>query len=660
MGFNFQEFSGDAAPAEAPPQEAAGGFDFGSVSKPQFAEGDSATSGAYVGGAEVPSNDSNFVRDLLKQTSGVDYEQGIPDAGFRAGFSRSDNDKERASYLNEQIGKGGWYIDKNGEYIVKKEMLSKFGIQADYDRPVDEASLSMHDIADFAGDAPEIIGAIGGSVAATGAGLPAGLAMAAGGAALGKAVDEAVESLQGRQEQSLEEVAVDVGKAGLGGLAGEGVGRMLMATGRLALAPMKHAMTPEKEALAKEAADLGVSLSPSQVTQGKLTTRLQGMLDQMFGSEAAQKNGAAFLKEMDRLKGGVADRGTAGTALIDDIVSSRKALSDKYKALYAEVDEMTGGSPFIPTMKLKESAQAIYDDTLDAAGNVIPAMKEQANAAAKFLNLPDKVTVSQMNSLKEGLDMASDSLTPTIGNRTAAILNKGLKNSYEDVANYAEKDTVAQSLLVKVRESYAKDIAVFDDAVARKIVKDPKKGLTMEPSKVIDVIMRKRSPDVARRMMAFASPDSKRMLRSVAVDEILSKYMTPTGDPLAMMFNGVALKKSLESYGDETLTAILGADTVKSLHRLSDVTRTATNTMGASGGLVVAAKMLAPLSNLGFLAKMRVLNRLMRTPKMLKWLTVGLQAPKTRAGSAALTRLSTMLTTLSKADTATNKPTGEQ
>ncbi|NOR58790.1 MAG: hypothetical protein GQ474_09740, partial [Sulfurimonas sp.] len=308
-----------------------------------------------AGGLPQPINQSQAVKGLIKQTTGVDKEKGVDDAIFRAGWSRTDTDAEKALYLNERVGKGNWSIDKAGDYIVDPVGLQKIGITDEFARPVDEAGFALQDLADFAGDAPAIAGAIGGSLMGTGLGATQGVLLAGAGAALGKAVDETVEYFEGKNLQTAEEVGTDIAIAGAEGLVGEGVFRGAAGIGRKLLAPNAKNMTPEMIELAKQANELGVKVTPAQVSGNSLVARFQGLADQVLGSDVAAQNAAAFEKTLAKLGAGRGNRGEAVEALIKNIEGARQSLREWSKAAFGAVDDATGGKPFIPTRRYKEA-----------------------------------------------------------------------------------------------------------------------------------------------------------------------------------------------------------------------------------------------------------------------------------------------------------------
>ena len=123
------------------------------------------------------------------------------------------------------------------------------------------------------------------------------------------------------------------------------------------------------------------------------------------------------------------------------------------------------------------------------------------------------------------------------------------------------------------------------------------------------------------------------------MDDILENISGLTDDPFVEVFQGKQFRQMLDSYGESTLNEMFGKELTGDLYRLAKVTQLVTQRQAMSGGLVAANIALHPLQNIARLAKLRILGSLMRTPFAMKWLTEGLEAPNTRAGAAALSRV---------------------
>ncbi|NOR58415.1 MAG: hypothetical protein GQ474_07830, partial [Sulfurimonas sp.] len=281
---------------------------------------------------------------------------------------------------------------------------------------------------------------------------------------------------------------------------------------------------------------------------------------------------------------------------------------------------------------------------------VIPQFQKEFNELSKMMALPDQVTTGQMQRISAGIDVAKNPLNPTINDRTAAIFARAVDASYDDVAN-VQGHEVAKEYLTFARSEYAKRISQFDDKLLQNLTRDPSKITTLEPDKVIDLIMKPNSPALAARAMKFADDSTKLKLKRAAVDKILESYKKEGREPFELLYDGVGLKRMINKFGEKTLNQVIGKDSVQSLQKLADVTKLA-GIGTQSGGIVAANVALHPMANLGVIAKLNVMNHFLRTPTAMKWLTIGVDAPKTRAGAAALTRLTAHVTALAESERA--------
>jgi hypothetical protein len=159
----------------------------------------------------------------------VDRETG---AGFMdriaAGFKSSP--ESAANFYRQRFGVGNVRV-RNNEVEFINPSTSKWTM-------ADPARLEMGDIADLAGDAPEIVlGAVGGILGGTGGSVVpgAGTALgaiggAAGGTALGNIFKQIIGSaLPGEDAESMSDRAINVVQSGALGAVGEGVGKLISA-----------------------------------------------------------------------------------------------------------------------------------------------------------------------------------------------------------------------------------------------------------------------------------------------------------------------------------------------------------------------------------------------------------------------------------------------
>ena len=286
--------------------------------------------GEGIGGLPMPVNVQSprpgfgaheTMEALQEREAGVDYLSGTPNAIFRAGFSRMDTEEERAAYLDKFAGSGNWRVDNYGKHLLKPEGRKRLGLpSADKETAIDEQSLSRYDIADVAGAAPSMIGAIGGGMRASPYGIIPGLAASSIGAAGGKLIDEAVEWAQGYQRQGAGEVLSEAAGEGVAAGGGEGVVRGLRPIGRKILGPattrqfswfdkqppLQSTVDPARLKLTDEALKMGARPSIAQASDRPIIGRAERMLDTIFGDPRAVRNRDAIMKRMKELIEGAA------------------------------------------------------------------------------------------------------------------------------------------------------------------------------------------------------------------------------------------------------------------------------------------------------------------------------------------------------------------
>jgi hypothetical protein len=585
---------------------------------------------------------------------------GVPDFGVRARLSRGDIMQEREQGLAENLGAGGYGKDVYGAYVATPSGMEHLGLPAT-DRPVriDEPWLTRHDFADISGDAPAMASSLGALALApfTGGGSLAAMLLAGGGSMLGKTLGETGEYMAGENLQTLPEVATDVGMEGIYGGAGEGVMRYaLQPLGRKAMAPHAKSMTPEKTALAQEAVDIGGRASPSQITSAPILGRFEGMMNQIFGDRLAEKNSRALNAEMDRLRNVTyptnVSASEVGAAIKSDISTARTAVSTWAKATTARLDELTGGTAVVPTARLKEVAAEILDRLPkdQRTGKPLFSSAETQSAVDDILGgLPDHITFSEMTETVGRLWKAvdSDTIIPGVASHDAKQLWLAAREGFEGATAPAGTNAkVVQDAIASFRTTYKDRIDMFDNALVSRIMRDKKFASALEPEQIVNATFSKGTTAPLKRVMALLDGTTVEKVRRLAMDDILGAISSRTDDPLIDIFQGKAFLNNLDKYGKPTLEAMFGKKTTQELYRLGRVTSLTTTRRGMSGGLVAANIALHPLRNVTKLLRFRILSKIMTSPNGVKWLTVGLDAPKTRAGANALARVAVMAQSL--------------
>lgn len=617
-----------------------------------------------------PSGMHTAMEFINSRDRGIDYFTGVQTAGFRSGFSKADNEKERVNFLNKNVGKENWGKDSFGAIVIKPRGLKKLGVDSPIPIAMDEQGASLSDIADMRGAAPAIAGAITATMLTGGlATLPSiGLVMLGG--AGGKGIGEAIEAASGENIQTPGEVFKDISLAGLESGIGEGIYRGLFApVGRWVMAPQAKRMTDETRKLVDMAADIGVQPNISQITKAPILGRTQSMINRIFGGDPLTiPNTKALLQEAEKLKvlSGEVSKKSAdiGKAVSVDIKAKRATFSETIGKVYADVDTVLQGQAVVPTRALKHQASSLLDDLPKAAdGKPVFTSPEMRKTIEDALSMPEHVTAKQMQAVRNVLYDASQSgnLVPGMSARNARDLWKATSESFDDAlkvikSNPSGKQTERALLELKRANSiYSKGIAKFDDNLIASITKDPSKAGAIDPDLLVQAVFKKNSPMRVAKVRKLVSDETWDLVKRKAMGDILKKMASRTDDPRVSIFNGKGLLDSLDSYGKETLVEMFGKDLTNNLYRFGEVMQFSTQKMGMSGGLVAANIALHPLANLGLLAKLNIMNRFMNSKMGIKWLTEGVKAPKTRAGVASITRAALLMAMLADQETGVAK-----
>src|SRR3990167_6423 len=482
---------------------------------------------------------------------GIDYKTGIPNAMFRAGFSRMTNDAEKANYLNQRVGEGKWGQDSHGAYYVKPEGLRKFGMTSEIPVSIDEQTSTRYDIADVAGDAPAIAGGVGAGIAASGVGVIPGMAMAGLGAAGGKAFDEIIKNQQGLQRKSSGEVASTLAGEGAMAALGEGVGRGLMGVGRYALGPGASRMTPEKAALAKSAQDQGFAVRPGSVTDAPILARWEGMIRNIFGALNEPANRRAAEAGMARLRGAETPTGTevAGEAVQTSIKKARVNFSKAMAARYKEVDDLVGDSPIIPTGPIKKMAGDLLAGMTKTAEGTVVGGKDKF--LRDIIGMDDAITVGQAQRLRTMLREAADSpdIVPDIAMHEARVLRKSVDKAFEDAKSNIPSDPRIAQAVLKLRaadDAYKSGIQQFDKPVIRAITKNASRG-AVDPDMVVDYILKPDRVVRLRQVKGLVPAKEWAKVQSAHSEDLLTNLVKQTDDPLRKLFYGRAFRDGLDN-----------------------------------------------------------------------------------------------------------------
>lgn len=601
------------------------------------------------------SRESRLTEFVSQRDQGIDYKTGVKNAAFRAYFSRMDNEAEQTKFLNNTIGKNAWGKDSFGAYFLKPEGLKKLGIQSEIPVSIDEQTSTRYDVADVAGDAPAILGATGAGVAASGLGLIPGLAMAGLGAAGGKAIDEIVKFAMGDQAKTSGEVAGTLAKEAAYGAAGEGIGRGIGAVVKRAIGPGAARMTPEKKALADSAIEQGFKIRPGSVTDAPLLARWEGMVRQIFGDRFAAANTRAAGQGLERLAQASGPRVTseaAGETVKQSIIKQRVAFSENFAQRYAEVDQLVGDTPIVPTAPIKSMAQDILGKLPKTVqGEVVGG---QDHLLRQLLQMDDSMTVTQAQRLRTMLREASESpdLLPDVSKHDARELKKAVEQAFDAAKEQTGAPAEAITKLRSADMAYKRGIEQFDRPIIKRIARNASKNGSIDADEVVDYLVRPERVVRLRQVKNLVKPAEWTKVKSAHSQELLSGVVKGTDDPLVSVFDGKGFRDTLDKYGREVLEEVHGKEWVDSAYKYANALMLSEKRMALSGGIVAANIALHPIRNLPKLLWIGSLARAMEQPGTFKYLTEGFKhGPNTDAAAGAVNRLLTQAMTLARDET---------
>ena len=331
-----------------------------------------------------PLSEDELIRTYKEP--GVDYATGVDSIGgfSRFQFGRMDTKEEKEGYLDSVVGKDGYRSDALGRLLLTQKGRTKLGLGKGKDIAIDEEGLSFSDVKDFAGSSGiPIAAAIGTGIVTSGLGfIPAILAVAAAGYG-GKRIDEAIETAEGFQRQTPEEIERDARFEAAFAAGGEGIGRAISGLfGKLLKGPGgKEA--DELRANARELLQKGFRPTIAGATNESfrpILNRLQAVYEGVFPNKfAAENNLRLILKDMKDLN--LADTKTLQG--LKNVVSkdlskyyrnNATKLSDATKEINTKIDTElnkifsnfdTGKVDLFETNKLVNAQRANFSELMD-------------------------------------------------------------------------------------------------------------------------------------------------------------------------------------------------------------------------------------------------------------------------------------------------------
>ena len=353
---------------------------------------------------------------------GVDYTTGLQDTGnfSRFGYGRMDTDKERENYLRRAVGEGGFRKDALGRFVLTQQGRQNLGMEAGQDLAIDEEGLSYGDFKEFLGQsALPMAAGLGAALMASGVGFVPGVLIAGGAAAAGKALDEGIESAQGLQDQTFQDVMRDSAFEGLFAATGEGLGRGVSKLfGRL----IKGPGGAENEILRQQAQELlNRNFRPTisgATDEGfrPILNRLQSVYEAVFpNKKAATQNLDNIVAELRSLR-------TMDPAALDDLSDVVRRDIDN---LYSTADE-----------KLLKAQTTLNTTVTDEIGRVMSALRRDGvvpKDLAEVLQLRKRIFDENLDSVfsMTSQTLRGQAIVPTSGIKKE--LNRLVNDSAADI-----------------------------------------------------------------------------------------------------------------------------------------------------------------------------------------------------------------------------------
>ena len=253
---------------------------------------------------------------------GFDTKTGIKDAGLRAGLSLAENAEEEDARLAQQgLSPEDYTRDSRGRLALTPSGAAKFGVETDKNVLIDERGLTRYDFADLAGIAPEVGGAIAGTLKGAAAGTAiapgvgtfiGGVLGAATGGGGGNLLEEAIEGVSGVSRQSAGEIAKDTAvEAAIAGV-GEGIFSgiaKLMGYGFKGARPTATDDVVEVAGMGRQ--EFGITPAAGLIGANPILARSIATAEKVFGgSNRTYKNGEAIKAELQKMRESVGIQST--------------------------------------------------------------------------------------------------------------------------------------------------------------------------------------------------------------------------------------------------------------------------------------------------------------------------------------------------------------
>jgi hypothetical protein len=612
----------------------------------------------------------------------VDYSNELDGAfGFRAGLGTKDSIEERINHLTKNAGPEnvGWRRLRDGTVVITPQGHRNLGVEPPKhgrDVPLDSKSTATWgDLADMSGEVGTTLGSAAAGFATGGPiggllGMARGVGTAVLGAGAGSLAQEGIEEVMGENMQSPMEVLGDTAlDAGVGAI-GAPIRGTTGVIGRRALAPFGEG-SPQMLRDVTDAYSRGFTPSAGGINESTLFAYLENFSQRLMGDkDRLAKNTTAASDNFAQAAGkdvsaNPINQETFGTYIRDRVKGKRTQLSQwakgKYDPLFEKLNDVGGGVP-IPMDSFAKEVKVLLDEGMkNSKGKTVGGLSKAARA--ELQDLADlagtTATPGELHTLRTHMREAAvdDKLFPDSSRRHLTILKKKLDGMLDpDELGRMYKDAGMGTLypgqrklldeLKATDKQYGKDARNLDIAMLERIAKDPTSKEGVAPEQVASVLFdgeggRHVNASTLKALRKVFTPHQMEQVQHLGYERMAKVLMQPGDAVDTLALNPTGFKRMLADIGPAPLREMYGALGAAELNNLARAIQLTLGTKQKASGLALAAVALNPLKNLGTIARMGALEWLLSKSASRKWLTVGISAPKTRKGVAAINSIAT-------------------
>jgi len=536
-----------------------------------------------------------FKKQASEQLGGpVDFEKGAS-FGLRADLSLSNTDEEKLAKIKARFPEGDLKRVQtdvpgftNGELFFRKSPNEPFTI-VDPDRP------DLGDIADLAGSAPAIAGAVAGGLSP--AGLVASAIKVGIGAFAGNEIAQETERLRGFQKDSPLAVA---GQSALeGGLAATGQAGGRIVSGVLGKGTVR--LAPEQKQMVKAATELDTHLTPGQVSQNPFVRQAEGITGRLSPTVERQRAAQQLkifqaVEEKKQALGGLDIVDSAkklkkdiGPKLIDstkqEIDSLGKDLIGKEQSLLSSGRGIQEGFSTFRT-RVNETASRLYTRLDEIAANrkvdiqiKLDRIKQAASESETpiFGKTATGKDIPVSDTLDTGVKQLIDDIQQLGGNQSLTVL-RALRERAIKLADHpadvlpSKSNFVASNLRRSIDDALNKDFVIPDPQVlsayrrASSFFRAKQQRLE---NKVIKSFVRTSTPDEI--LGTLLRPNRSARLLTVRNSLPKDKWeQVRDSFKGRLLDNPAGIQKELTRFGKQTREILLNKNELKSFKQIGE------------------------------------------------------------------------------------------